>query len=86
MSEYVSKNLLLQVCDWYEHEFCEADYVIRELEEEIKKMPIRDLVHCMNCYLADIEGTTTHYYYCRRFRQAVDPDGFCKWGKPNFGS
>ena len=39
MDVYISKREVIELCDWYEHEFCESEDCIRLLADEIKELP-----------------------------------------------
>jgi len=36
---YIDAELIDETCDWYEHEFPECEYIIRLIQEDIRKMP-----------------------------------------------
>lgn len=41
MAEYIDKELVLQLCDWYEHEYTECDYAFQNFHGELLYMPTK---------------------------------------------
>ena len=39
MDDLISRQDVLEICDWYEREFCECDFVVKLISEDIKKLP-----------------------------------------------
>ena len=37
--ELISRQATIELCDWYQHEFCECDYAFGELSNELYKLP-----------------------------------------------
>lgn len=35
----ISRQAAIELCDWYEHEFPECDYIIRLITEDLKSLP-----------------------------------------------
>ena len=38
--DYIDRKMVLELCDWYEHEYCECDIAFGNLYDEIKQLPI----------------------------------------------
>ena len=38
-SDCISRQDVIELCDWYEHEFVECEYAIREIAEDIRQLP-----------------------------------------------
>lgn len=38
MAEYIDKELVLQLCEWYEHEYTECDYAFQNFHGELLHM------------------------------------------------
>ena len=49
MSDYIDRQKVVEVCDWYEHEFVECEYAIRLVADDLKKLPSADLEEIMIC-------------------------------------
>lgn len=43
MSDYIDRQLAIEVCDWHEHEFPECEYAIRLVSDDMKKLPSADV-------------------------------------------
>ena len=39
MDDLISRQAAIELCDWYQHEFCECDYAFGELSNELYKLP-----------------------------------------------
>lgn len=39
MADYIDRQAAIELCDWYQHEFCECDYAFGELANELHKLP-----------------------------------------------
>lgn len=43
MADYIERQAAIELCDWYQHEFCECDYAFGELANELHKLPSADV-------------------------------------------
>jgi len=43
MIKYIDADKAIEVCDWYEHEFCECENYIRTIAEDIRHLPAADV-------------------------------------------
>lgn len=43
MADYIDRQAAIELCDWYQHEFCECDYAFGELANELHKLPSADV-------------------------------------------
>lgn len=44
-----------------------------------------ELVRCKDCRYKELDGETTHFYWCRINERPVDDDDFCTWGERKGG-
>lgn len=43
------------------------------------------VVRCKDCRYRELDGETTHFYWCRINERSVDDDDFCAWGERKGG-
>ena len=69
MKDCISRESAIEICDWYEHEYSEAEAYIRPIAEDIKKLPSADVVEvvrCKDCKDCDtgIDEEGNHFMKC----------------------
>lgn len=81
MSKYINMDRLKEVFDYAEREFCECDYAVKNIREEVEKLPAADVVEvvrCKNCRFC-VKECTFEGMWCRGER--VSPEYYCAGGK-----
>ena len=49
VKDCISRQATIELCDWYQHEFCECDYAFGELSNELYKLPSAQPERCEGC-------------------------------------
>ena len=49
VGDMISRQTAIEICDWYEHEYSEAEVYIRPIAEDIKKLPSAQPERCEDC-------------------------------------
>lgn len=49
MTDCISRQAAIELCDWYEHEFSEVDSYFELFGKELKAIPSADVVEVVRC-------------------------------------
>lgn len=71
--DLISRQEAIELCDWYEHEFCECDYVIKALADDLKSLPTA-IIYCGECAHMMPDGRCRQFADSSIFPSASD---FC---------
>lgn len=60
----ISRQLAIELVDWYQHEFCECDYAFGELANELSKLPSAEPRKGKWIPKPIWQGAEAHFYAC----------------------
>ena len=65
MSDLISRQAAIELCDWYQHEFCECDYAFGKLSIELAALPPAqpEIIKCKDCKWWD-KSDDSPFGYC----------------------
>lgn len=89
MADLIERQAAIELCDWYQHEFCECDYAFGELANELHKLPSAqpEIIRCKDCKHWDIFDTHStlmpNHKRCRGSMGKIytAPDFYCAFGE-----
>lgn len=87
---HVKHSDVLEICDWYQHEYTECAYALDNLTNEMRRLhPVDavEVVRCKDCKyyktvrirVLDVE--VREVKHCNRFGPAYKPNDFCSYGE-----
>ena len=47
--DLISRQVAIELCDWYEHDFSEVEDYFKLFNDELKKLPSADVVEVVRC-------------------------------------
>lgn len=90
MSDYIKREDVLEICEWYQQEYTECAYALDNLTNEMRRLhPVDavEVVRCRDCkyyntaHIRGSDGEVHEVKHCNRFGLAYQPNDYCSYGE-----
>lgn len=82
MGDLINRQNLLELIDWYDHQYSEIESYLDIIRQDIKSLSSAEseIIRCKDCKWCsehyDTDGNAP-YWICRNWDGGTDADGFC---------